>query len=113
MDQAQVVRSRVVLNAAAATEIYQYKIAIITPNSFKACMQKAEIKMKGHSTHLARKYGVSSKTIRDIWNRKSWIGATAHLWKAGEDLETTQMTFYVSQIVTISDLRNICFPLFQ
>jgi hypothetical protein len=29
------------------------------------------------SVLVAAQYGVSSKTIRDIWNRKTWIDATA------------------------------------
>lgn len=80
-------RSRIVLNSEAAAEIYQYKLALITPDSFKSCIQKNEMKIKGHSTHLALKYGVTSKTIRDIWNRKSWISATAHLWEPNGKLE--------------------------
>jgi len=29
---------------------------------------------------LSKQYGVSLKTIRDIWNHKSWAFATRHLW---------------------------------
>ena len=29
---------------------------------------------------LADAYQVDSKTIRDIWNRKSWVQATQSLW---------------------------------
>jgi hypothetical protein len=32
-----------------------------------------------NSELLAAQYGVSSKTIRDIWNRKTWVHATASL----------------------------------
>ena len=73
-------RPRVLLDTAKALEIYRYKMALLVPDSFKSCIQKIEVKMKGHSTRLARKYGVSSKAIRDIWNRKSWINATVQLW---------------------------------
>ena len=31
------------------------------------------------SVLIAAQYGVSSKTVRDIWNRKTWISATAQL----------------------------------
>ena len=29
---------------------------------------------------LAKKYGVSPKAIRDIWNRRTWQNGTRHLW---------------------------------
>jgi hypothetical protein len=34
-----------------------------------------------NSVLLAAQYGVSPKTIRDIWNRKTWISATADLYE--------------------------------
>ncbi len=33
-----------------------------------------------NSALLAAHYGVSPKTIRDIWNRKSWVNTTADLF---------------------------------
>ena len=33
-----------------------------------------------NSVILASQYGVSSKTIRDIWNRKTWTHATKHMF---------------------------------
>ena len=29
---------------------------------------------------VAARYGISAKSVRDIWNRKSWIAATEPLW---------------------------------
>jgi hypothetical protein len=37
--------------------------------------------MRGASAKLSRQYGVSPKAIRDIWNHKSWVKATIHLWQ--------------------------------
>ena len=34
---------------------------------------------------LAKKYSVHSKTIRDIWNRASWVKATRPLWTHHEE----------------------------
>ena len=34
----------------------------------------------GRSSMLAKKYGVSPKAIRDIWNRRTWQNGTRHLW---------------------------------
>jgi len=33
---------------------------------------------------IAPKYGVSAKTIRDIWRGRTWIEATRHLWTSEE-----------------------------
>ncbi|EKX35424.1 hypothetical protein GUITHDRAFT_118441 [Guillardia theta CCMP2712] len=40
------------------------------------------------SSFVAKKYGVSSKTIRDIWSRRTWTEATRPLWTADE-IEST------------------------
>jgi hypothetical protein len=37
------------------------------------------IRLAGKSSKLAKDYGVSAKTIRDIWNGKSWTKVTGHL----------------------------------
>jgi hypothetical protein len=36
---------------------------------------------------IAPKYGVSAKTIRDIWRGRTWILATKHLWSEEEIAE--------------------------
>ena len=33
---------------------------------------------------VAERFGVSPKTVRDIWNRRSWAPETRHLWAPGE-----------------------------
>jgi hypothetical protein len=72
---------RVVLNKTLAAEVYAHKLALTIPTSFKSCLQVASKKTKGESAKLALKYGVSAKTVRDVWNKKTWADATAHLWK--------------------------------
>ncbi len=79
-------RKRVVLNAKLAAEIYAHKIAIMAPTSFESCMQASGLKMKGKSARLSLRYGVSAKTIRDIWSRRTWINATNYLWSAEDCL---------------------------
>ena len=37
-------------------------------------------RLRGASPPIAVRFGVSSRTIRDIWNRKTWAFATKHLW---------------------------------
>ena len=66
--QLSVWRSKVTLNEEQAREIFKYKnhTTFPSPNSL--------------SIFLANKYQVSSKAIRDIWNGRSWLGATSDLW---------------------------------
>ena len=37
--------------------------------------------MRGKSGFFSKLYGVSPRTIRDIWNRKSWAYATNLIWQ--------------------------------
>jgi hypothetical protein len=37
------------------------------------------------SLEVASRCGVNSKTIRDIWNRETWVRATRSLWTPEED----------------------------
>ena len=62
-------RSRSVLSAQQALEIYNAKIS----NS------SAMIKDRISTAQLASKYGVCDKTIRDIWRGNTWTHATWHL----------------------------------
>ena len=33
------------------------------------------------SVALGRRYGITPKAVRDIWNRRTWAHATRHLWE--------------------------------
>ena len=69
-----------VLCAAQVVEIYKHKLRLQKPNSFQSCLQTAESRIKGQSVPVAGMFGVSPKTVRDIWNRRTWAYATHHLW---------------------------------
>lgn len=72
---------RRVLDQGKAVEIYAQKIAALRPSTYKASLITSEERLRGKRKQLSKRYGVSAKTIRDVWNRKSWFGATEHLWK--------------------------------
>ena len=36
--------------------------------------------LRGKNIPVALRYGVAPRTIRDIWNRKTWAYATQWLW---------------------------------
>ena len=69
-------RVRIVLTACQAVEIYNQK-----PKSAEQCDLP---RFSGLSVVIAEKYGVSPKTIRDIWNRRTWVFATKHLYTETE-----------------------------
>jgi hypothetical protein len=62
---------RIILTEKKAGEIYSLKPSPSFPESTK--------RGESQSRLVAEKYGVSPKTVRDIWNRKTWIAATLHM----------------------------------
>ncbi len=66
-------KNRYVLDIDKARQIYRFKhlasTSVTTPN-----LLGQEI---SNSVLVAAHYGVSPKTIRDIWNRKTWNRANA------------------------------------
>ena len=63
-------KGRIVLNHCEVVEIYQYKLALLKSKHMK----------RGKSSRLAEKYGVSPKTIRDIWSHRTWKEVTKPFW---------------------------------
>lgn len=64
----------IALNSATAVDIYQKRPRDAgTKYGSMAC-----------AAQLAAAYDVSPKTIRDIWNRKSWVKATKPMWTEEE-----------------------------
>ena len=66
---------RVILTEKQAVQIYSLKFSAANNNGRK----------QNQSSIVAEKYGVSPKTIRDIWNRKTWTLATHQLFRSIED----------------------------
>jgi hypothetical protein len=73
-----------VLSEEQAREIYKYKLSVICPKNHQFWNQGADTRLRGHSVPLAWKFGVSPKTIRDIWNRRTWAFATFQWWSLEE-----------------------------
>jgi hypothetical protein len=66
----QVKARRCILDINQARAIYRLKFLASTSSSALDAQVSS-------SALVAAQYGVSSKTIRDIWNRKTWTNATA------------------------------------
>mmetsp|Transcript_38222 Transcript_38222/g.93027 ORF Transcript_38222/g.93027 Transcript_38222/m.93027 type:complete len:644 (-) Transcript_38222:257-2188(-) len=72
----------VILSKQQATDIYMMRSPDTTTDEFKD--------VAGKSSMVAEMYRVSPKTIRDIWNRKTWTQVTRASWSAEEAEEHAQ-----------------------
>ena len=70
--QSEIPKGRRVLTAQQAIKIFRLRD---TP-SMQSQHQPPSYKRQSKSVALSRHYGVSPKTIRDIWNRRTWAFAT-------------------------------------
>ena len=66
---------RVILTEQQAVEICAMKPALPITANHRRCESQSRI--------VAEQFGVSPKTVRDIWNRKTWVSATMHLFETG------------------------------
>jgi hypothetical protein len=73
------------LSEQQVVEIYMAKIALRAQSRDNALDANKVRMLKGQSIHVSAIYGVTSRTIRDIWNRQSWAYATRHLWHLERD----------------------------
>mmetsp|Transcript_68355 Transcript_68355/g.182370 ORF Transcript_68355/g.182370 Transcript_68355/m.182370 type:complete len:188 (+) Transcript_68355:212-775(+) len=81
--------AKVVLDSKKAAEIFMHKAACDEEEpEFRN--QNSNSRLRSPSAKLALRYGVSAKTIRDIWNRKTWIGATEGIANFPETLHDCQ-----------------------
>jgi hypothetical protein len=76
-----------VLTEQNAFEIYRCKLDLTLPATFESSLQPLQLRIRGQSTPVAKRFGVSPKTVRDIWSRRTWSSVTAPLW--GQDTDST------------------------
>eukprot|EP00960_Hanusia_phi_P050941 760511-Hanusia_phi.AAC.1 len=70
---------RLSLNGRSGLDIEEAKVIF-------CAMPTGKRKVTRTSKLLGAKYGVSPKTIRDIWNKRTWVHATVGLWSKEEQL---------------------------
>jgi hypothetical protein len=80
---------RITLNTQQAAEIYRCKLEILQNAT---SMQEPSSSLQGQSTRIGFMFDVSPKTIRDVWNRRTWQGATCHLWNVEDSSGFGQRT---------------------
>jgi hypothetical protein len=93
-------RIGLVLTASQAVEIYRCKLRFRHPKTFQSSLLSVESRIKGQSVPVAEMFGVSPKTVRDIWNRRTWAFTTAHLWT--EEADDTVPVKLVSSHVNLN-----------
>jgi hypothetical protein len=69
------------MNDVLAVEIYKCKPAFNAPSSSVARHKSLGRRARGLSSIVSAQFGVSPKTVRDIWNHKTWVQATNYLWE--------------------------------
>ena len=70
------IEQRNIISRNLAVEIYSYKIRFA---AYSKCSVTSSSLRKAR-TRVSKLFDVIPKTVKDIWNRKSWVQATSHLW---------------------------------
>jgi hypothetical protein len=73
------------LTTEKALQIYEFKLSCRLHPLSDSRIQS----LRGQSGPVAKLFGVTSRTIRDIWNRQSWSFATRPLWNREPDFIAT------------------------
>jgi hypothetical protein len=68
------------LDEQQAVDIYMAKLAMREQDRDDASSTNKTQGTRSKSVTVSVLYGVTDRTIRDIWNRQSWAYATSHLW---------------------------------
>jgi hypothetical protein len=89
------------LNEQQVLEIYMVKLALQGQSRDDGPDSNKMQLIKGQSVRVSTMYGVTSRTIRDIWNRQSWAYATKHLWHLEPQLGDQNMTGHAGVEVLI------------
>lgn len=71
-----------VLTEELAIEIYKCKLELISPSSSASCFLTADDRKRGKSVPVSAKFGISPKTVRDIWTHRTWAYATFPFWSS-------------------------------
>lgn len=88
-----------------AVKIYELKIKWTKAEISKG---NPRTKLRGKSGAISRLFGVSSRTVRDIWNRQTWAHATKGLWSQESEIEMGAIESIYS-IAISSDADNLVY----
>ena len=80
------------LTESKVVEIYKHKLSLLAKKCTAAATStkmSSSMSLRGESSSIAATYGVSSRAIRDIWNRQTWAVTTRHLWLQESEIAVT------------------------
>ena len=77
--------TRTVLTPLAAMEIF------VTFKHRRQCTTQKRACSHGLSAHLAKKFKVTQRAIRDVWNGMSWASFTAAMYSGVDGGDATDM----------------------
>ena len=101
------------LSESKVVEIYEHKLSLLAKRRASPELSSL-MSLRGESSSIAADYGVSSRAIRDIWNRQTWAVTTRHLWVEESetaltvDFSDTSIVKVMSCIFTIADSEFCC-----
>lgn len=92
--------SRIVLTEAKAIEIYLKKrdLREMRCETNRRCISQSRL--------VAEQYGISPKSVRDIWNQKSWFQSTMHLHSENFGSKISSLDERQTQVVDSSIMRS-------
>jgi hypothetical protein len=73
----QAARNQEMLTVSDAVGIYKMKIALQTQKGMHPADSRS---LWGKTRPVAKLFGTNLRTVKYIWNRKTWSHATKHLW---------------------------------
>ena len=88
---------KAILTEAQAIEIFKFRSDSILPS---------DPSLLGRTTLVAKKYKISPKAVRDIWNGRTWRQTTQHLWDEGNPLKKVQTLLPGANLASISRNRS-------
>ena len=68
---------------------YQIILECLSPSNFSS--------LWGKTGPISKRYGVSSRTVKYIWNRQTWTHATNHLWPDEPEIANLKRTRVLSE----------------
>ena len=86
--------------------IYMIKIKLLAKLATQHDQVALATIMRGKSGPLASRYGVCPRTIRDIWNRKTWSYETEHLWPLENEFSSRICKNQSSRCISLANIAN-------
>ena len=108
-------RWQIMLTEENVLEIYRAKIALQSQLLETHHTEGSSVMknlLRGKSSQFSGRYGVSARTIRDIWNRRTWSYATKILWREDTTFfhKTADDSYshapYAIQVLNFSTMRR-------